>query len=267
MRGQYYPFVPMAEIAGPFWGYFESTSVLPNVSGSTLTSSNLRAGAEAVVADELYICTSPTYGAATWAKVASAGETITTLTTSGAVTVGGTLGVTGATTLTGGLVGTTPRRITNIPIGGVAYGSVGTDVGAADSGDIFFSEIWIPANKTLTGAAVLNGATVGTDKWIYALATSTGTVVATTDLAGTTTAGADTFQQIAFTAPYNAVGPARYWLILQANGATDRFQAVAASTYLLDTGTDAAGVFGTLATITPTTSFTADIGPIGYVYT
>lgn len=254
-----------AGLPGVHWGEFASTSALPNTSAGA-RDHRVSRGDIAMVATELYVCTDATEGAAVWTEVSLAGGTVSSLTTTGAVAVGTTLAVTGATTLTGGLVGTTLRRITNVPIGGVAYGSVGTDVGAADSGDIFFSEIWLPCNKTLTGAAVLNGATVGTDKWILALANNAGTVVATTALAGTTTAGADAFQQIAFTATYAAVGPARYWLILQANGATDRFQAIAANTYLLDTGTNASGVFGTLASITPTTSFTADLGPIGYVY-
>lgn len=192
-------------------------------------------------------------------------STTSTLAATGAATLGSTLAVTGAITPTGGVVGTTMARVANIPLGPVALASIGTDaVGVA--GTLYYSEIWLPCNKTCTGAGILNGTSVGTDSVIYALANAAGTVVATTALAGTLGAGADTYQQIAFTTPYAAVGPAKYWLIYQVNGTAHATQRIAASTYRNLTGS-AAGVFGTLASITPPTSTTADVGPIGYVYT
>jgi hypothetical protein len=175
-----------------------------------------------------------------------------------------TISASGAATLSGGIVATTPAKISNIPLGGVALASIGTD-GASVAGTVYYSEIFIPANKTVTSIALLNGTTVGTDKVIYGLYSSTGTLLANTDLAGTLGAGADTFQAVALTTPYAAVGPARYWLALQVEGTTHQNQRIAASAYLNYAG-KVAGTFGTLpATITPPTSTAANEGPIGFV--
>lgn len=183
---------------------------------------------------------------------------------SGGISTTGTLAATGAFTPTGGIVGTTLGRITNIPIGDVAYGSLGTNTTLV-AGTQYFAEVWLPANKTITGVAVLNGATVGADNGLVFLCNSAGTVVATSALAGAATAGANAFQQRNFTAPYAAVGPGRYWLGYQSNGTTDTIRTIAADTFLNYTGS-AAGVFGTVPAITPTTSTTADVGPAGYLY-
>lgn len=189
----------------------------------------------------------------------------TTLSAAG-VSVGSTgLGSTGAITPTGGLVATSNGRISDIPIGAVALGSLGSDL-VHVAGTLYFAEIWLPANKTVTGLAVLNGSADGTHKLIVALANSAGTVVKTSALAGTMSAGTDAFQEIAFTASYAAVGPARYWAIIQCEGITPKTRRIAASTYLNFTGS-LAGVFGTIpASITPPTATEADSGPIVYAY-
>ena len=163
-----------------------------------------------------------------------------------------------------GIAGTTLGNVCNIPIGTVALASIATDV-ASVAGTIYYSEIFLPANKICTGIGLLNGTTVGTDLVIYGLASSTGALLANTALAGTLSATADVFQQIAFTAPYTAVGPARYFLLLQVNGTTACHQKIAASTFR-NFASSVAGVFGTLADITPPTSTVADKGPIGYLY-
>ena len=163
-----------------------------------------------------------------------------------------------------GIVGTTLGQVGNIPIGATAYASTGTSA-VHVAGTQYYSEIFLPANKTITGIAVLNGATVGTDNLIVALASSTGAILRTSALAGTLSAGANAFQEIAFTSTYAAIGPARYFLIVQCNGTTATTRRIAASTYRNWAGS-AAGSFGTIAAITPPTSTTADAGPIGYVY-
>jgi hypothetical protein len=188
----------------------------------------------------------------------------TTAAFSGAVTMATTLAVTGATTLTGGIVASTLARISTIPIGPVAYGSLGTSA-VHVAGTLYYTEIWIPANKTITGISVLNGATAGTDNLIVALYSNAGVLLASSALAGTLSAGANAFQDIAFTAPYAAIGPGRYWVVVQCNGTTATTRRIAASTYLNRAGS-AVGVFGTLAAITPPTTFTADVGPIAAVY-
>ena len=199
-------------------------------------------------------------------SMASLGSAVsaTTGAFSGAVTAATTLAVTGATTLTGGLVANTLARLSTIPIGSVAYGSLGTSA-VHVAGTVYYTEIFIPANKTLTGVSVLNGATVGTDNLIVALYNNAGTLVANSALAGTLSAGANAFQDIPFTATYAAVGPGRYWVSVSCNGTTATTRRIAANTFLNRTGS-AVGVFGTLAAITPPTTFTADVGPIAAVY-
>lgn len=136
------------------------------------------------------------------------------------------------------------------------------------NGTIWFSQLQIPNSATLTGGCVLNGATVGTDKWIIALYDATGVLVANTALAGTTTAGVSLYQCIAFTSTLAVVGPGTYYLALQGNGTTDNFQAYKTGGAPTNYGTQSqTGVFGTLAAMTtPTVTFTTAKGPIGMVY-
>ena len=130
--------------------------------------------------------------------------------------------------------------------------------------ETYISEVFVPANMTITGIAVFNGATVGTDKHCVFLCDSSGTAVANTATAGATTSGADAYQRIAFTATYAAVGPATYYVCLQMNGTTDRYNAHPIGNFGAAKKTST--VFGTLASITVPTTFTADLGPIASLY-
>lgn len=154
-------------------------------------------------------------------------------------------------------------RIPNIPIGAVAYSSLGTSA-VHVAGSIYVSEVQVVGWKTLTGIGVLNGATVGTDNLIVALYDTNGKLLANSATAGTLSAGANAFQQIAFTSTY-AIKPGRYFIALQCNGTTATTRRIAASTYL-NFASVTAGTFGTLPAITPPTSTASDAGPIGYLY-
>jgi hypothetical protein len=158
---------------------------------------------------------------------------------------------------------TGPQLVSNIPIGPVALGSLGTSA-VHVAGSVYVSELYLPEPMTATGLAVLNGATAGTDDLIVALFSSTGAVVATSDLAGTLSAGTNAFQAIAFTAPV-ALSPGRYFIGVQCEGTTATTRRIAASTYL-NAASVTVGVFGTIAAITPPTTTTATAGPIGYLY-
>lgn len=188
----------------------------------------------------------------------------TTLGVTGAVTLSSTLAVAGAITPTGGFVLTGRSRYSSVPIGSVAYGSMGTNTTLV-AGTIYVSEIFIPRNITLTGVAILNGATVGTNNGVVGLYNSSGTLVANSALAGAVTVGANAFQNRDFTAPYAAVA-GRYWIAYQANGTTDTIRTIAVSTFIDALTKSTAGAFGTLTALTPPTTITADVGPIGYVY-
>lgn len=130
--------------------------------------------------------------------------------------------------------------------------------------ETYIAEVFVPANVTLTGVAIFNGATVGTDKHCVFLCDSAGAAVANTATAGVTTSGADAYQRIPFTATYAAKGPATYYVALQMNGATDRYNAHGFGNFGASKATST--VFGTLASITPPTTFTADLGPIASLY-
>lgn len=156
-------------------------------------------------------------------------------------------------------------QISNIPIGSVAYASIGTSA-VHVAGTIYVAEIDVPFARTVTGIAVLNGGTVGTDNLIAALyGPDGGAAIATSALAGALSAGANVFQALAFTAPVTLMNPGRYFIAVQCNGTTATTRRIAAATYLNLTKTFA-GVFGTIASLTVPTTTVADAGPIGYLY-
>jgi hypothetical protein len=176
-----------------------------------------------------------------------------------------TLSASGESALSGGIVSTGRYRYSTVPVGSVAYGSFGTNTTLV-SGTIYWADVFIPRNFTVTGIAVLNGATVGTNNGLVGLYNSAGSLVGNSDLAGALSANANTFQARDLLTPYQAVGPGRYWVAYQQNGTTATLRTVAASTFVDVLTKSATGAFGTLTALTPPTSFTADVGPIAYVY-
>jgi hypothetical protein len=136
------------------------------------------------------------------------------------------------------------------------------------SGQFWFSQIFIPANVKLTGACQLNGNGTLADKMLFVLWDDTGAVLANTALAGVTQSGTAVYQCQPFVTAVNVTGPRTYFIGAQGNGTTAASLALYASGSAptnYGTGTKA-GTFGTLATITPTVTFTANKGPIMTVY-
>lgn len=155
----------------------------------------------------------------------------------------------------------------NVPIGSVAYGSLGTNT--ADVVQEWETSIYVPQTAWITGVKVLAGATATTDKILAILRDSKGISMATAALAGVTLSGADTFQTQAFIAPRLVVGPALYYVGVQGNGtAAGAIRTVAASTFNnIFAGLITAATFGTVAAdIAEPTTFTADKGPIVCLY-
>jgi hypothetical protein len=145
--------------------------------------------------------------------------------------------------------------------------SVASNTSTDVNGQFWFSQIMVPANSTLTGACLLNGSTVGTDKWIFYLWDKAGNVIANTALAGTTTATASKYQCINFAATVQVIGPQTYFVGVQGNGTTDTMQTYAANSAPNNYGVNtASGTFGTAAAITPTVTFAANKGPIMALY-
>lgn len=132
---------------------------------------------------------------------------------------------------------------------------------------LFMSQIQVHTGASITGIAVNNAATVGTNKYIVALFDYQGKVVATSALAGVTTSGANVYQKVPFIAPVTLTGATAYWIGLYINGATDTFFALPASKAGGGlAGTVTGQTFGTVATVVVPTTFTAGAGPIAYTY-
>jgi hypothetical protein len=155
-------------------------------------------------------------------------------------------------------------RYLTVPLGSVAYGSLGTNTTPV-AGTIYYAELHIEKAMTVTGVGFLTGAASANDAWIVSLYSATGTKLANSALAGGATVSNNALNEFAFTAPL-AVAPGKYWVGLQTNGTTDRFRTVAASTFADLRTKSAVGAFGTLPALTVPTTFTADVGPIAYVY-
>jgi hypothetical protein len=136
---------------------------------------------------------------------------------------------------------------------------------------MYFSDIYIPdTGHVCTGAGWLNGTTATTNKTIVTLYNSAGTLLANSVVTGggTLVATSNIFQQVAFTAPYTTFVPGRYWLGYMQDGTTATPRTIATATWVDVMTGSVAGVAATATpSITPATSFTADTGPLMYIYT
>lgn len=121
----------------------------------------------------------------------------------------------------------------------------------------YLVRIDVRQNASLTGLALLNGSAVAGNV-IGALYNAAGAVVATT--ASTVQAGIAGYQQIPFTAPYIARGPAIYFAAFQFNNTGARFRTHTLGNF---TGSTQTGqVFGTFTAYTSPNTFTTGVAPI-----
>jgi len=159
-----------------------------------------------------------------------------------------------------------PTTLPVIPMGSAALTTYETNGVATVAGSINLVEIYIPYAQTWTGVAVLNGTVVGTDNLITMVYGNDGTLLANSALAGTLSAGASVFQNIAFTAPVTLL-PGRYFIGVQGNGTTATLRHILAANGVNVCASVTAGVFGTLpATITVPNTFTTAVGVISQLY-
>ena len=127
--------------------------------------------------------------------------------------------------------------------------------------ETYIAEVFIPANVTLTGVAVMNGS-VASGNIAIALANSTGVVVASS--ASTAMSGTDAYQRIPFSATYAAVGPATYYVLQQIDNATARVNMHTFGNFGASKKTGE--TYATFTTVTPPTTFTTAVGPIAGLY-
>ena len=156
-----------------------------------------------------------------------------------------------------------PRILPNVPI--LAFASLGTSA-VHVAGTWYRSEIFVPHVAQWTGIGVLNGATVGTDNLMVALYDTNGVLITNSAVAGALSAGANAFQNIALLQS-PILQPGRYFVAVQCNGTTATTRRQAAANGGNTMTSSATGTFGTVpASFTPPTTFTADVGPIAWLY-
>ena len=167
---------------------------------------------------------------------------------------------------TNGTAVSAPFRIMSPNPGATAYTSIETNGVAGATTSAYCTEVNVTSAKLLTGIAVLNGTTVGTDKRVMILYDAGGNALANSATAGTTTATSSVYQAHAFTATYFAV-PGRYLGCMQINGTTDttRHSITGANDNII-AGAVTGQTFGTVATITAPTTYTTATGAYIYLY-
>ncbi len=123
----------------------------------------------------------------------------------------------------------------------------------------------------VTGVNVPVGATGGTDTLHVGIYNSAGVLVARSITAGVTLGTALTIQQVPmYQTDGSTIGPVTltsgtYYIAVQLSGTTGRFQTINSPIWPHFTGSQT-GVSGTLAAITPPTTYTPNLGPMASLY-
>lgn len=148
------------------------------------------------------------------------------------LTVSGTAALTGVATPIGGLApagGTTivlarPGAVCHT--GGVVAKSTADGFNAtAVITEIYYSEVFVPCNMSVTGISVFNGS-VASDAWHFALLDADGALVTGSATGAKTSSGTDAYQRMAFSGgAITVLGPATYYVAAICNGTTDRYNA------------------------------------------
>jgi hypothetical protein len=128
--------------------------------------------------------------------------------------------------------------------------------------EVYISEIFVFCNMLVMGVAVFNGSDV-TGNIKVGLGSSAGAVLATS--AATAGSGTDAYQLVPFTATYNALGPARYYILTFYSSGTARYNTFAVGKH--GVGVQTAQTFNTgFTAFTPPTTFTTVVGNIAGLY-
>ena len=185
----------------------------------------------------------------------------------GAVTITPATTVTGAITPTGGVAAAggftiTGARMVTIGPNMPTVSTDGTDSTPVTT-ETYVSEVFIPANMTVTGVALFNGSNV-TGNVTVGLADSVGAPIAAAKSASTAGSGADAFQLIPFATPYAAKGPATYFVQVQYDSGTARYNTHTIGTHAVTKQTSQ--TYGAFTSFTPPTTFTTAIGNMGSLY-
>jgi hypothetical protein len=212
--------------------------------------------------------TAPAIGAATGTSLALGGATLG----GNALAVTGTAAISGAIAPAGGIgpasdgsgvLTNSPRLISTC--NSQASPQVVSTTNAATT-DSYVAELYVPANISTTGVAVLNANTVSNNNTIF-LSDAAGNEVAHT--ASTVVAGTSVYQLIPWVGgPIAVTGPGSYYIVAQNNGTTNNWKTFSAAATGVFCGTAllTGGTYGTFPTFSPPTTYTADVGPLANLY-
>ncbi len=243
-------------------------------------------GGNAISAAELAFIDGVTAGTATASKAVVLGAskdiatitsaTITTLTSttiagtpnfSGATTFASTVDVTGVTTPTGGVAAAGGFSFApNLCHTGGIPAQVSTDGTDAtpSTTETYWAQVFVPANCSVTGAAIFNGSATGSGNiTVYLSDSASGQIAAS---ASTAISGTDAYQRVAFTGgPIAVKGPATYYVMTQYNNTASRFNTHTFGDFRA--GKLTATTYGTYPpSWSIATTFTASLGPIASLY-
>lgn len=155
--------------------------------------------------------------------------------------------------------------ISNIPIGSVAYASVGTNTTDV-AGQFWITDLIAPYDYVCSIVGFLQGGTATTDNVLAAIFDGGGNRLATSALAGVTLSGANTFAERTLLTPVQLKAGGRYFIAVQGNGTTaGSIQTIPTATFVGVSAGVLSGAFGTVpAQIVVPQTFTAGQGPIVY---
>jgi hypothetical protein len=217
----------------------------------------------------------PKYSTLAQLSLAQAGGTAGTVTASSAVVVDANSDITGfrnitetgVLTATGGVAAAGGYAVSprNMHTGGNPP-SVSTDFSdyTVVVTETLRAEIFVPANTSSTGVAIMNGSAAAGNLQAY-LIDSTGAQVAGVLTASTAQSGTAAYQRIAWAGgPYTLKGPATYYIAVQGNNIGGHLKVHTIGNFGADkqTGT----VFGTLTVAAAPTTFTTALGPVATLY-
>lgn len=127
--------------------------------------------------------------------------------------------------------------------------------------ETYISEVFLPANATITGIAVFNGTAVAGNLTVF-LCNSLGVVLASS--ASTAASGTTAYQRIPLSVAYSAKGPGTYYIAVQGNNAGGDLRTHTVGNFGASKATG--GTYGTLVSITPPTTFTTAVGILASLY-
>lgn len=177
-----------------------------------------------------------------------------------------TLVASGIITPTGGIAAAASSSISPRYVITGGYPPIATTSGnnsTPSTTETYVTEIFVPANMTVTGVSVFNGSDV-TGSMTVGLATAAGVPIAAAISASTAGSGTDAYQRIPFAAAYAAIGPATYYIQVQYNSATARYNTHTVGNFGCQVQTTQ--TYGTMASFTPAGTFTTNVCNMASLY-